>query len=415
MRERQFDLVIIGAGIIGLATAREAGRRFPRLRLLVLEKEDRVGAHQSSHNSGVIHSGLYYRPGTIKAKTCVEGGAALVAFCREHGIPYEICGKVVVATEEPELPVLEELYRRGTAHRIPGLSLLSPEQLREIEPHSAGIRALRVPGTGITDYGAITEKFAEMVVERGGEVRTGTRVIGLAQHAGGITVETTTGTFATRAVINCAGLHSDRISRMGGAPTNFIIVPFRGEYYQVVPGRRELVKALLYPVPDPKLPFLGVHFTRRLRGGIEAGPNAVLAFKREGYRRTDIDFGDALEALTNLGFWRLAGKYWRVGLGELYRSLSKKAFLGALQKLVPEIRESDLAPGGAGVRAQAVDRDGGLVDDFRFVCSGRMLHVCNVPSPAATACIAIGRRIVDMARDTFGLPGEHRETREGSK
>jgi L-2-hydroxyglutarate oxidase len=397
MPDSTYDLIIIGGGIVGLATALEAVRSYPGRRLLVVEKEDRVAAHQSGRNSGVIHSGIYYRPGSEKAKTCVAGAAAMVAFCREHGIPHEICGKVVVATSEREVAGLEELKRRGEANGVPGLALIGPERLGELEPHAEGVAALHVPGTGITDYAAVTRKYAEIVRAGGGEVQTGAEVVGIARRAGEIVVETRAGDFRTRLLVNCAGLHSDRISRMAGAQTDVRIVPFRGEYYELAPERQELVRALIYPVADPALPFLGVHFTRRVDGSVEAGPNAVLAFKREGYRKDDFDLGDAVETLAFPGFWRMARKYWRSGIGEYYRSLRKLGFVKALQKLVPEVREDDLAPGGAGVRAQAVDRQGALVDDFRFVCGAGMVHVCNVPSPAATASLVIGRRIVEMA------------------
>jgi len=375
----------------------------PRWRIVVIEKENRVAAHQTGHNSGVIHSGIYYKPGSLKAKTCVEGGAAMVAFCREHGIPYQICGKVVVATQEEELPALEELYRRGSANGVPSLAMIGPEPLREIEPHSAGIRALRVPGAGITDYIAVAGKFAEIVAAGGGEVRTRTEATGITRRRGETIVETTKGAVSARTVINCAGLHSDRIARLAGAQTDLRIVPFRGEYYEIAPERASLVKALIYPVPDPSFPFLGVHFTRRIHGGIEAGPNAVLAFRREGYRKTDFSISDTLATFAFPGFWRMARKYWRSGLEEYYRSLSKRAFVRALQRLVPEIQEADLRPGGAGVRAQALDRTGKLLDDFHIVRTDNVIHVLNVPSPAATASIVIGRRIVDLLEETTGL------------
>ncbi|MBI3896552.1 MAG: L-2-hydroxyglutarate oxidase [Acidobacteria bacterium] len=392
----QFDLVIIGGGIIGLAVALETGRRFPRWRLVVLEKEGRIAAHQTGHNSGVIHSGLYYKPGSLKAKTCVEGAAAMVAFCQEHSIPHQICGKVVVATGAEEIPALEELHRRGTANGVPNLCMIGPEELREIEPHSSGTRALRVPGTGITDYSAVARKFAELVAAQGGEVITYAKVLGIRHQGEQTMVETTRGHFQTRRIINCAGLHSDRVAKRAGAPTDLQIVPFRGEYYEIAPERQRLVKGLIYPVPDPKFPFLGVHFTRRIQGGVEAGPNAVLALRREGYRKTDFALADAMETLSFPGFWIMAKKYWRSGLEEFYRSLSKKAFTRALQRLVPEIEENDLRPGGAGVRAQALDRSGKLLDDFCIVRTERAIHVLNVPSPAATASLAIAKHIVDQ-------------------
>lgn len=405
MIEDRFDLIVIGAGIIGLSTAMACRRRFPQLRLLVLEKEPQVGLHQSRHNSGVIHSGVYYRPGSLKAKLCVEGARAMIQFCQEHGISHALCGKLIVATSEPELEGLNELYGRGTANRVPGLSLLSSEQLREIEPHAAGIRALCVPGTGITDYGAVTEKMAAIVAQSGGEIQTGARVLGLIHRDARVLVETTKGAFSTRYTVNCAGLHSDRIAKMSGAQTDLLIVPFRGEYYDLVPERQHLVKGLIYPVPDPDLPFLGVHFTKKIRGGVEAGPNAVLAFKREGYRKTDFNLTDTLTTLMSTGFWRMAQKYWRSGLDEFGRSLSKKRFLRALQRLVPDLCEKDLISGASGVRAQAVDRTGALLDDFHFARSGTILHVCNVPSPAATCSLLIGQRIVEMMEETIGING----------
>ncbi len=403
MPDQRFDALIIGGGIVGLATARECAMRFPRLRLLVVEKEDRVAAHQSGRNSGVIHSGIYYRPGSLKAQMCVEGAAAMVRFCREHGIPHEVCGKVVVATEERELPALEELYRRGTANGVANLALVGPERLREIEPHAAGLRALHVPGTGITDYAAVAAKYAEMVAAAGGEVRTGARVTGIVRRSGETVAETTAGAFTTSWLVNCAGLHRDRISRMAGVQTDLIVVPFRGEYYKLAPERETMVKGLIYPVADPRLPFLGVHLTRLVRGGVEAGPNAVLAFRREGYRKTDFSLADTLTTFTHPGFWRLAGKYWRSGLAEFRRSLSKRAFLRALQKLLPELRLEDLRPGGAGVRAQALEPSGALVDDFRFTATDGMIHVWNVPSPAATASLVVGRKIVDLMAEAFGF------------
>ena len=403
MSQTRFDLIIIGGGIVGLATAMAVGRRFPRLRLLIVEKEDRVAAHQTGHNSGVIHSGLYYKPGSLKAKMCVEGAAAMVEFCREHSIPHEICGKVVVATREDELPALDELYRRGTANGVPGVSYLSPEQLREIEPHSSGIRALRVPTTGITDYTAVAKQYAALVVESGGELRLGAKATRIVRHAGETVVETPQGSFACRRLLNCAGLHSDRIARLAGDDPGSIIVPFRGEYYDIVPERWPLVKGLIYPVPDPSFPFLGVHFTRRISGGVEAGPNAVLALRREGYRKTDFSLADTLTTLSYPGFWRMAAKYWTEGAKEMYRSLSKPAFLHGLQRLLPALESSDIRLGGSGVRAQALSREGRLLDDFHIVHSASIIHVLNVPSPAATASLLIGRRIADMLGEDGAL------------
>jgi (S)-2-hydroxyglutarate dehydrogenase len=403
MSDSRYDVVIIGGGIVGLAVAREITKRFHRLRLLLLEKESRVGQHQSSHNSGVIHSGIYYKPGSLKAKLCVEGARAMVEFCREHGIPHEVCGKVIVATHQDEFPRLEELRRRGESNGLIGIQLIGPEQLREIEPHARGLRALVVPSTGITDYSIVCEKYAELIHAQGGTILTSTAVTGLRRLPDEIVVETSGPALHTTNIINCAGLFSDRISNMAGENSELIIVPFRGEYYHLIPERSSLVRSLIYPVPDPQFPFLGVHFTRRVNGTVDAGPNAVLAFRREGYSRTDYNLHDLASSLAFPGFWRLAAKHWRNGLGEFRRSISKPLFVSALQRLVPEVREEDLVPGGSGVRAQALRRDGTLVDDFQFVTSGRMLHVLNVPSPAATASLMIARAIVDTASTNMGL------------
>jgi L-2-hydroxyglutarate oxidase len=395
MTAERWDLIIVGGGIVGTATALAALQRAPGLRLLLLEKEDRLAAHQSGHNSGVIHSGIYYRPGSLKARTCVAGAAAMLEFCREHSLPCEVCGKVVVAAREQELPALEELRRQGEANGVAGISLLGREELREREPHCAGVGALRVPGTAIADYAAVTRKLSELAAAQGAEIRTGSRVTALAERGGEIVVRTTSGDFVASHLINCAGLYSDRVAEMAGTRVGVRIVPFRGEYYELAAARRDLVSSLIYPVPDPRFPFLGVHFTRRVSGAVEAGPNAVLAFRREGYRKRDLSLGESLSTFLYPGFWRLAGRYWRTAAGEFYRSWSRKAFVRELQRLVPEVRASDLEPGGAGVRAQAVARDGKLLDDFQFAFSPRMMHVCNVPSPAATASIVLGRIIVE--------------------
>ena len=404
MAHREADLLIIGAGIVGLATALEVTRRLPTLHMVVVEKENHVAAHQTGHNSGVIHSGLYYKTGSLKARNCVAGAAAMKRFCQEQSIPYEECGKVVVATTREELPRLEQLQQRGIANTVPGLRMLQREQLREIEPHCEGLAALHVPSTGIVDYTVVAQEYAELIGRAGGEIVFNAKVVGLSEDGATNVVETRAGTFRARYVINCAGLYSDAITRMTGVQTDLQIIPFRGEYYEVRPEGRSLVKALIYPVPDPRFPFLGVHFTRRVNGSVEAGPNALLAFRREGYTGTPPDLGEAMETLRFPGFWKMAGKHWQMGLAELYRSWVKPAFVKALQRMVPELTEADLTQGGSGVRAQAVDRNGNLVDDFHFVHSRNMIHVCNVPSPAATASLEIGKEIVDMMAERFNLP-----------
>jgi (S)-2-hydroxyglutarate dehydrogenase len=403
MTESRFDVLIVGGGVVGLGVALEITRRFPRQKLLLIEKEDRVAAHQSGHNSGVIHSGVYYKPGSLKAKLCVSGAAAMVAFCREHGIPHNVCGKVIVAMNSDELPGLEELKRRGEANGLVGLRLIGPEELREIEPHAKGLRALVVPSTGTTDYAVVCAKYAELIAAAGGTVLTSAPATAIKRTPEEIVVETPRGAFSSKSLINCAGLHSDRISRMAGDEPGVVIVPFRGEYYDLVPERASLVRALIYPVPDPRFPFLGVHFTRRITGRVDAGPNAVLALAREGYRHSDVNLRDLASSLTFPGFWRMARRHWRNGLGEWHRSLSKAAFVRALQAMLPEITERDLVPGGSGVRAQALKPDGALVDDFQFVPAGKVLHVLNVPSPAATASLMIGKTIVDTAAANLGL------------
>jgi (S)-2-hydroxyglutarate dehydrogenase len=403
MPDQHFDIVVIGAGIIGLSTAMHLARHFPQLKLAVVEKEDGVARHQSGHNSGVIHSGIYYQPGSLKANLCVAGAAAIVEFCRQHDIAHRICGKVIVATDDNEGAGLQRLFERGQANGIAGLRLLDRDQLREIEPYCGGVRGLHVPGTGITNYAAVSEKYAELAMSHGGTLLTRTEVTGLRRRVGETIVETNRGAYSAGYVINCAGLHSDRIGRMAGQEPEVMIVPFRGEYYDLIQEKEHLVQGLIYPVPDPRFPFLGAHFTRRIQGGVDAGPNAVLAFKREGYRRTDFNLRDMAGTLAYGGFWRMAAKYWRYGTGEFYRSLRKRGFVKALQRLVPEIGSSDLVAGGSGVRAQALGRDGCLIDDFKFVCADKMLHVYNVPSPAATASIPIGATIMRMAQEAFGF------------
>jgi L-2-hydroxyglutarate oxidase LhgO len=402
----QIEVVIIGAGIVGLATGLELTSRFPGISLAIVEKESVVAGHQSSHNSGVIHSGIYYKPGSLKAKLCVEGREALLRFCQENRVPYDICGKLIVATKESELPQLDELFRRGNKNGLNALRMLGPHEIREIEPYAAGIRGIHVPNTGIVDYARVAAKYAELIAGRGGTVLLSHEVTAMKRSDGDIVVETTRGPIRAKLVINCAGLQSDRVSRMANAKLDLTIVPFRGEYYDVVAAKQHYLKGLLYPVPDPQFPFLGVHFTRRIGGGIEAGPNAVLAMKREGYHKNSFDVGDVFEYAKFPGFWAMTAKHWRMSVGEYHRSWSKAAFVRALQRLMPELAPEDLVPGGSGVRAQALDNNGKLIDDFHFVFSEGVVHVCNVPSPAATASLAIAKYIVNTAvqhhGDNFG-------------
>lgn len=406
MADRNPDLLIIGAGIVGLATALEFTRRFPTKRLLVVEKEDHIAAHQTGHNSGVIHSGLYYRTGSLKARNCVAGCASMKRFCAEHEIPYEECGKLVVATSPDEIPRLDQLHQRGIANGVERLRMLNRDEFRELEPNADGICGLHVPTTGIVDYKLVAAKYAELITQAGADIVLRAKVTGLRNDKDANIVETTAGAFRTTHVINCAGLYSDAITRMAGCTTDLEIIPFRGEYYEIKPARRYLVRNPIYPVPDPRFPFLGVHFTRHIDGSVEAGPNALLALRREGYLASDIDFAETVEMLQWPGFWKMARKYWKMGAAEQYRAWIKPAFTRALQQMVPELAEDDLAPGGSGVRAQAVDRKGNLLDDFSFVRSKRMIHVCNVPSPAATASLEIGREVVDMLVNCFELEGE---------
>jgi L-2-hydroxyglutarate oxidase LhgO len=378
-----------------LATGLELTSRFPGITLAVFEKESVVAGHQTSHNSGVIHSGIYYKPGSLKAKLCVEGGEALRSFCQENAVPYEICGKIIVATAESEVPQLHELYRRGNENGLYGLRMLTASEIIEFEPYATGIRGIHVPSTGIVDYAKVAEKYAELITLRGGVIHVSHEVTALKRSSGVTVIETAQGEIEAKLVINCAGLHSDRISRMAKAKLDLTIVPFRGEYYEMVPDKYHYLKGLLYPVPDPKFPFLGVHFTRRIGGGIEAGPNAVLAMKREGYSKTAFDFADVYEYVRFGGFWIMAAKHWRTSIGEYHRSWSKAAFVRSLQRLMPNLSEEDLLPGPSGVRAQALNINGKLIDDFYFAYTDGMIHVCNVPSPAATASLAIGAYIVD--------------------
>jgi L-2-hydroxyglutarate oxidase len=391
------DLAVVGGGIVGLAVARQYTRRFPGRSVVVLEKEPGVGRHQSGRNSGVLHTGIYYAPGSLKALTCREGRRAMEAFCESEGIPWRRCGKVVVATGEHELGDLQTLYERGRANGV-ACTLVEPERLRELEPHAAGVRAIHVPETGIVDFTAVCERLAQRIAEAGGLVLTGARVRGLRRGPDGVVLKTTHDEHAevvAAQVVNCAGLYSDRITRLSGERPEAKIIPFRGEYYALKPDAHHLVKALIYPVPDPRFPFLGVHFTRMIDGRVECGPNAVLAFAREGYRKGDIRPFELLESLTYSGFLRLIPRYGRLGLTEIWRSVSKPAFVKALRRLVPDIRIEQLVPAPAGVRAQAVRPDGSMVDDFLIQEGERVINVGNAPSPAATASLVIGERIVE--------------------
>jgi L-2-hydroxyglutarate oxidase len=402
MESKQYDIAIIGGGIVGMATAMALVSR-PKVRLVVLEAEDHLAAHQTGHNSGVIHSGLYYKPGSLKARNCVQGRQAMYRFCQEHGIAHERCGKVVVATSPKEIPSLEELERRGRANGIEGIKRLKPEEIREYEPHASGIDGLHVPVTGIVDYIQVTDAYGEIVRKGGGEVRTSAKVVGFHRDTDGLVLETAQGEVRCRNLVNCGGLQSDRIARMCGVNPGLKITPFRGEYYEIVPERHDLIKNLLYPVPDPEFPFLGVHFTRMIHGGVEAGPNAVLGLKREGYGKLDLSFRDAAEIVFYSGFWRMAFKYWKTGFGEMYRSFVKSAFVKALQKLVPDLKNQDVHASGSGVRAQALAPNGALLDDFSIVEAAHMIHVLNAPSPAATASISIGQTIAEMAAKNFSF------------
>ena len=402
MMSQTFDVAIVGGGIVGLATAYTLTRQGVR-NLVVLEAERGLAQHQTGHNSGVIHSGLYYKPGSLKAQNCTRGREAMYRFCAEHGVAHERCGKLVVAVSEAEVPALNELERRGRANGLDGMIRVKGTELQAYEPHVSGLEALWVPTTGIIDFPGVTETYARLMKASGGEVRTGARVLKVTRDGTELVLETAAGQVRARNLVNCAGLQSDRIARLCGLDPGLQIIPFRGEYYELVPEQHHLVRNLIYPVPDPRFPFLGVHFTRMVKGGVEAGPNAVLAFRREGYKKSDFSLRDSLGMAAFPGFWKMAGKHWRTAAGEFHRSFSKEAFVTALQKLMPAIRAEHLKPGGAGVRAQAVMRDGALVDDFRILETERMIHVLNAPSPAATASLSIGETIATMAGKNFGL------------
>lgn len=398
MLNPDFDLAIVGGGIVGLATGLAVAQQSPELRIVVIEKEQGVARHQTGHNSGVVHSGIYYRPGTLRARLCVEGVKLLRAFCEEHGLPYDRCGKIVVATREDELPRLHTLFERGNENGVPGLELIGPDRIHDIERHAAGIEAIWSPNTAIVDYGQIAHKYAELLRQGGTHFEFGAKVVGIKEQGEVLRIATSNGEVRSRYMINCAGLYADELARMAGHRPEVQIVPFRGEYYKLRPERRELVRGTIYPVPDPHFPFLGVHLTSTVHGDVEAGPNAVFAFAREGYGWGRINPRELAQAIRYPGVWQLARKHWRIALYEYYRSLSKKAFVESLQRLVPSLREEDVIKGGTGVRAQALNPDGSLVDEFVIISSERALHVLNAPSPAATASLAIGRHLASEFR-----------------
>ncbi|MBS4189783.1 L-2-hydroxyglutarate oxidase [Bacillus sp. FJAT-49705] len=397
-----YDFAVVGGGIVGLSTGMALYKRFPNAKVAIMEKESAVAEHQTGHNSGVIHSGIYYKPNSFKARFARQGSKSMTEFCQTHGIDHDICGKVIVATKQEELPLLENLYKRGLQNQL-AIQKIGVDELKEIEPHVNGLGAIRVPQAGIVNYRPVSEKFAEIVQKHGGEIHLNTKVEKMHEDSDQVVIETNRGTYRSRMVINCAGLHSDRIAAATGYKTDMKILPFRGEYFKLKPEKRYLVKHLIYPVPNPKFPFLGVHFTRMISGEVDAGPNAVLSFKREGYKKTDFNAKDLMESLCFPGLWKMAGKFAKEGLEEYARSFSKKQFTKSLQELIPEIQEDDLIPAPAGVRAQALRSDGNMVDDFHIIMGKRTIHVCNAPSPAATASIEIGKEIVNRIPEQINL------------
>jgi L-2-hydroxyglutarate oxidase len=400
MTKESFDIIIIGGGIIGTATALEL-KNNANLNILLIEAEKELASHQTGNNSGVIHSGLYYKPGSLKAKNCTEGRELLYKFCDKNNIEYVRCGKIVVANTYSEINTMEALFNRGVANGLKGIKKLSSAEIKEFEPHAKGISGLFVPQTGIVDYTKVTNAYARLFLENDGIIETNCKFLSLKILNNELVLVTTKGEIKTKFIVNCGGLNSDKIAKLCGVNPGLQIVPFRGEYYKMKKDKEYLVKNLIYPVPDPRFPFLGVHFTRMINGGVEAGPNAVLAFKREGYFKKDFSINDVSRMFLYSGFWKMASKYYRMGFGEFYRSFSKKAFVKALQKLVPAIQKDDIEPGGAGVRAQALEPNGKLVDDFRIVEANKMVHVLNAPSPAATASLAIGRTIAKIVLKKF--------------
>lgn len=397
----QHDVIIVGGGIVGLASALQLKLQNPSLKITLIEKEKTLARHQTGNNSGVIHSGIYYKPGSLKATNCIRGYNMLIDFCRSHDVPFELCGKIIVATEEKEIPLLQNLFTRGQQNGLTNITMLNAGELKEYEPHVAGIAGIAVPQTGIVDYTQVALKYADKIKELGGEIILGEQVIDIQASGGQSVIVTQKTSYSGKLVINCAGLYSDKIARLTSDQVNVKIIPFRGEYYKLKKEKEYLVKNLIYPVPDPNFPFLGVHFTRMMKGGVEAGPNAVLAFSREGYKKSDINFSELAESLAWPGFQKVAMKYWKTGMGEMYRSFSKASFTKALQKLIPEVQQNDLEDGGAGVRAQACDRSGGLLDDFMILEEKHVINVCNAPSPAATSSLSIGETVAARALKRF--------------
>ncbi|MCH6233477.1 L-2-hydroxyglutarate oxidase [Cognataquiflexum rubidum] len=401
-----YDIIIIGGGIVGLATGLKIKQQKPYLKIAILEKESEVAKHQTGNNSGVIHSGLYYKPGSLKAINCINGYHELIKFCEEENVPFELTGKVVVATREEQIPILNGLLERGLQNGLTGTRSIALDELKAYEPYCAGVAAIHVPQTGIVDYKVVAKAYAAKFESVGGEIFLEHKVNQIKVLNGVSYIKTAYHEFSCKLVINCAGLYSDKVAQMNQEEEIDVkIIPFRGEYYKIKKEREYLVKNLIYPVPDPNFPFLGVHFTRMMKGGVEAGPNAVLAFKREGYKRTDINFSELAETLSWPGFQKVAAKYWKTGMGEIYRSFSKAAFTKALQELIPDINESDLVDGGAGVRAQACDRTGGLLDDFSIRENEFAINVLNAPSPAATSSLSIGGTVCELALKRFGRSG----------
>ncbi|KAA3634771.1 MAG: L-2-hydroxyglutarate oxidase [Bacteroidetes bacterium] len=401
--DNSFDILVIGAGIVGLSTAYQINQQRPDLRIGILEKESGPSLHQTGHNSGVIHSGIYYMPGSEKAVNCRKGYDMLLTFCEKYDIDHEICGKVIVATQENERPFLDKVLKRGLQNGLTGVRKISAQETKEIEPHVAAVEAVWVPQAGIVNYKQVAEKYLELFTTNGGTAHFNTKVLGLVHEPGLQTVRTSKGDFSANLIISCAGLYSDKLASMSGIDTGLKIIPFRGEYYDLKKEKQHLVNNLIYPVPNPAFPFLGVHYTRMIEGGIEAGPSAVLAFKREGYSRWDIHFGELWEVLAFKGFHKIVKENWKFGLGEIYRSFSKRAFVKALQHLIPDVGYDDLERGNAGVRAMACDKDGNLIDDFRIFETAGAIHLCNAPSPAATASLSIGNTIAQKAIEKYAM------------